>query len=122
MVNFGEVQRAQLAKSTFQSPRLHVEAPEIFSDLLRSVQMLKRLGCYRTYLSLLKLQPWFLSLQQKTCPWEQNSDDDDDDDTVNNDLFLGFTTLFLTPQVIRVASDIERENSDKFCSEALISA
>ena len=29
---------------------------------------------------------------------------------------------FLTSQVISVASDIDRENSDKFCSEALISA
>ena len=31
-------------------------------------------------------------------------------------LLLGFTTLF------SVASDIEREKADKFCSEALISA
>ena len=35
MVNFGEVRRAQLAKSTLLTPG-------IFSDLLRSVQMLKR--------------------------------------------------------------------------------
>ena len=35
-MNFGEVRRAQLAKST-----LHVSVPWIFSDLLRSVQMLK---------------------------------------------------------------------------------
>ena len=34
---------------------------------------------------------------------------------------LGFTTL-LTYQVIRVAVYSEREKSDKFCSEALISA
>ena len=34
---------------------------------------------------------------------------------------LGFTTL-LTSQVISVASYNEREKSDKFCSEALISA
>ena len=39
MVKFGEVQRAQLAKST---PHLHAGAPWISSDLLRSVQMLKR--------------------------------------------------------------------------------
>ena len=34
---------------------------------------------------------------------------------------LGFTTL-LTSQVISVAFYSEREKSDKFCSEALISA
>ena len=39
MVNFGEIRRAQLGKST---SHLHVGAPGIFSDLLRSVQMLKR--------------------------------------------------------------------------------
>ena len=31
--------------SQIHSPRLHVGAPWIFSDLLRSVQMLKRVGC-----------------------------------------------------------------------------
>ena len=36
-------------------------------------------------------------------------------------LLLGYTTL-LTSQVISVAFDIESEKSDKFCSEALISA
>ena len=39
MVNFGEILRAQLAKST---PHLQAGAPGISSDLLRSVQMLKR--------------------------------------------------------------------------------
>ena len=39
MVNFIEVWRAQLAKYT---PHPHAGAPGIFSDLLRSVQMLKR--------------------------------------------------------------------------------
>ena len=38
MVNFGEVRRPQLAKS---SP-LHVAGPGNFSDFIRSVQMLKR--------------------------------------------------------------------------------
>ena len=37
MVNFDEVRRTQI-----HSPHLHVGAPGIFSDLLRSVQMLKR--------------------------------------------------------------------------------
>ena len=50
--------------------------PVIFSDLLRSVKMLKRerergvrraTGSYRTYSSLVKLQPGFLGLQWKTC-------------------------------------------------------
>ena len=40
MVNFGEIWRAQLAK--IHSPHLHDGAPGIFSDLLRSVQILKR--------------------------------------------------------------------------------
>ena len=55
------------------------------------------MGSYPTYLSLVKLQPsflslqlkacpwtelqsWFLRLQWKTCPWVEHSDDDDDDD------------------------------------------
>ena len=83
--------------SQIHSPHLHVGAPGIFSDLLRSVQMLKResgvrkaTGSYRTYLSLIKLQPGclilrrkiylraelqplFLSLQSATCPWAEYS-------------------------------------------------
>ena len=39
-MNFGEVRSDQLAK--FYSPHLHAGAPGIFSDVLRSVQMLKR--------------------------------------------------------------------------------
>ena len=38
-MNFGEVGRAQLAKSIFH---LHLDALGIFSNLLRSVQLLKR--------------------------------------------------------------------------------
>ena len=87
VVNFGEVRRAQLAKSILLTLG-------IFSDLLRSVQMLKREwgaesnGSYRTHPSLVKLQPgflslrwkiglwaelqpWFLSLQWRTCPWAE---------------------------------------------------
>ena len=85
------------------SPHLHVGALGIFSDLLRSVQMLKRVRCWKQWestapiQSLVKLQPWFLSLlwktclwaelqprflcmQWRTCPWAVHSDDDDDDD------------------------------------------
>ena len=81
MVNFGEVRRAQLEK--IHSPHLHVGAPGIFSDLLRSVQMLKRewgVESYCTYsipsktaalvyefvvedLPSAELQPRFLRLQ-----------------------------------------------------------
>ena len=81
--------------SQIHSPDLHVGASGIFSDLLRSVQMLNRewgAESYRTYPSLVKLQPGFLSLQRKpafeqncglgswicrwrTCPWSEYSDD-----------------------------------------------
>ena len=59
--------------SQIHSPHLHVGAPGIFSDLLRSVQMLKREGCGKQreatapIQSLVKLQFWFLSLWWKTC-------------------------------------------------------
>ena len=62
---FSEVRRAQLAKSTLL--RLYPGASGIFSDLLRSFQMLKATVSYRTYSSLMKLQSWFLSLRWKTC-------------------------------------------------------
>ena len=100
VVNFGEVRRDQLAKSNLLTSTMG--APGIFSDLLRCVQVLKReRGCgkqreaiARTYSSLVKLQPWFLSLQLKiclwqsckpwclslqwkTCPWEEHSNDGD---------------------------------------------
>ena len=75
VVNFCGVWRAQLAKSTLLTSMLC--APGIFSDLLKSVQMLKRewvrkeTGSYRTYSSLVKLQPWFLSLWWDTCLWAE---------------------------------------------------
>ena len=52
--------------SQIHSPHLHAGASGIFSDLLMSVQMLKRVWgaetteSYHTYSSLVKLQPWFL--------------------------------------------------------------
>ena len=81
------------------SPYLHVGDPGIFSDLLRSVQMLKiEWGAESNgklphlfipgktaalvpefaveYLPLAELKPWFLRLQLKTCPWAEQSDDD----------------------------------------------
>ena len=54
---------------------LHDGDPWILSDLLRPVQMIERewgaesKGSYRTDSSLVKLKPWFLSLQWKTCLW-----------------------------------------------------
>ena len=63
--------------SQIHSFHLLVGAPGIFSDLLRFVQMLKRVGVrkatgsYRTYSSLVKLQSRFLSLQWKTCLWNK---------------------------------------------------
>ena len=46
--------------------------PGIFSDLLRSVQMLKRVWGAESYpiysiLYMVKLQPWFLNLRWETC-------------------------------------------------------
>ena len=43
------------------SPHLHVGGPGIFSDLLGSVQNVQMQKS--TYSSLVKLQPWFLSLR-----------------------------------------------------------
>ena len=61
MVNSGEVRSAKLAKSTLLTSTLGPLG--IFSYLLKSVQMIKREwstesnGRYRTYSSLVKLQP-----------------------------------------------------------------
>ena len=63
--------------SQIHSPHLHTGTPGIFSHLLRSVQMLKRVWIRkatrsnRTYLSLVKLQSWFLGLQWKTGLWTE---------------------------------------------------
>ena len=62
VVNFGEVRKAQLAKTTLLN--LHVGAPGIFSDLLRSVQMLKREWCEESNGKLLHL-----SIPSKTAAW-----------------------------------------------------
>ena len=87
--------------SQIHSPHLHVGAPGIFSDLLRFFQMLERerVRCRKQWeptapiQSLVKtaglvpefavedlpsaeLQPWFLRLQWRNCPWAEHSDDD----------------------------------------------
>ena len=88
--------------SQIHSPHLHVGASGIFSDLLRSVQMLTREWGAKSNRNLphlfipdktaalipefavedllsAEVQPWFLRLQWRTCPWAEYSDDDDDD-------------------------------------------
>ena len=59
--------------SQIHSAYLHIGATGIFSDLLKSVQMLKRVGYGKqrkataAIQSMVKLQPYFLSLRWKTC-------------------------------------------------------
>ena len=108
--------------SQIHSPHLHTGAPGIFSDLLRSVQILKREWdaesngklphlCISSKTATLapelavedlpwaELQPWFLHLEWKTDPWAEHSDDDDDDDyddiskTNNNWNMFQYTVL-----------------------------
>ena len=77
--------------SQIHTPHLHVGAPGIFSDLLRSVQVLKREWGVESNgklphliipskmipefavedLPSIELQPWFLRLQWRTCPWAE---------------------------------------------------
>ena len=98
LVDFGEVRRAQLAKSTPLTSTLEpVGFLQIFQDLFRCYRksgVRKATGSYPIYSSLVKLQPWFLSWRWKTCfgqncslgAWVsserpalgQNTDDDDD--------------------------------------------
>ena len=76
VVNFGEVRRAQLAISTlFTSSLVPLGSFKVCSDAKERVGCGKATWSYRTYSSLVKLQPRFLSLQWKTClraelqPW-----------------------------------------------------
>ena len=64
---FSEDGRTQLAK--LHSPHLLVVVRGIFSDA-KERGMRKETGSYRTYSSLVKLQPWCLSLLRKTCLWQ----------------------------------------------------
>ena len=57
------------------------------------------MGSYPTYLSLVKLQPWFLRMQWKTCPWAEHSDDDDDDDRFN------FVSEYTIAELLQHAQD-----------------
>ena len=70
----GESQRSpEGSVSQIHSPHIHVGDPGIFSELLRSVQMLKRewgaeskREATAPIQSLVELQLWFLSLRWKT--------------------------------------------------------
>ena len=95
--------------SQVHSPHLHAGAPGIFSDLLTSVQIVKREwdaesnGELRHLFIPSKtatLVPEFavedlplsrnsilvLHLQWKTCPWVEHTDDDDNDDDDDDDV------------------------------------
>ena len=110
VVNFGEVWRTQLAKSTLLPSTL------VPLDLFRSFKVCsdakKRVGCRKQqevtapiqflvklqpefvveYLPLAELLYRFLCLQWRTCPWAEQSDDDDDDD---DDRYTGENHLIL---------------------------
>ena len=71
MVNFGEVRRVQLAKSTVLTSTLWpLGSFKVFSDA-KEIVGAESNGSYGTYLSLVKLQPWFLSLRWKTYLWAE---------------------------------------------------
>ena len=75
VVNFVEVRRAQLAKSTLLTSSLvPLGSFQTFKSLFRCQResgARKATGSYRTYSSLVKLQPTFLSLQRRPA-FEQN--------------------------------------------------
>ena len=73
MVNFGEVQRDQLAKSTLLASTLRplgsFQIFKVCSDAKERVGCRKQWEATAPIKSLVKLQPWFLSLQWKTRIW-----------------------------------------------------
>ena len=70
-VNFGEVRRAQLAKSTLLTYKLvplgYFQIFKVCSDATERVGSRKQREASTLIQSLVKLQPWFLSLWWKTC-------------------------------------------------------
>ena len=79
-MNFGEVRRAQLAKSTLLTSTL---VPlDLFRSFKACLDAKERLGCGKQreatapIKSLVKLQPRFLRLQWRTCPWAEHTDED----------------------------------------------
>ena len=70
-MNFGEVWRAQLAKSTLRTSTLvpmgYFQIFKVYSDAKCRVGCGKQREATAPIQSLVKLQPWFLSLRWKTC-------------------------------------------------------
>ena len=119
MVNFGEDRRTELAISTLlTSTPGPTGSFKVCSDGEEN-GVRKAMGSYRTYLSLVKLQPWFLSLQWKIClsaelqswllrlqwkTWPQAEHSDDDPETgcvsfvFSLVLSLAVTLIFCWPQ------------------------
>ena len=67
-MNFAEVRKTQLAK--IHSPHLHVGVPgsfKVYSDAKERVGYVKERETTAPIQSLVKLQPWFLSFEWKTC-------------------------------------------------------
>ena len=75
VLNFGEVRRVQLAKST----HLHVGALGSFQIFQVCSDAKERVGCGKQreatapIRSLVEMQPWFLSLRWNTCLWQDCS-------------------------------------------------
>ena len=71
VVNFGEVRKVQLAKSTILTSALVpldlFRSFTVCSDAKEIVRCWKQGESTAPIQSLVKLQPWFLSLQWKTC-------------------------------------------------------
>ena len=99
--------------SQIHSPHVHASIPGIFSDLLRSVEMLKREWGAESNgklphlfipsktaslvpefvvedLPFAELQDRFLRLQWKTYPWAEHSDADADDDDYDRNYYNVF--------------------------------
>ena len=73
-MNFGEVRRAQLTKSTLLTSMLvPLGSFKICSDAKERVGCRKQWEATSPIQSLVKLQPWFLSLRWKTCLWQNCS-------------------------------------------------
>ena len=73
-VNFGEGRRAQLAKSTLLTSTLvPLGSFKVCSDAKERVGCTKQREATAPIQSLVKLQPWFLILQWKTCLWQNCS-------------------------------------------------
>ena len=93
--------------SQIHSPYLNAEVPGIFSDLLRSVQMLKSEWGVESNVLWAELQPWCLNLQWKNCHWAEHSDDDvvdnNDDDVIIIVVSIISFTIKIMPWNLRIS-------------------